>query len=400
MQRERLGYLDWLRVLATAAVVFFHCCMFFVPVEWHMKNATLSQPLLLVVATLDLWLMPLFFLLSGMASWLSLGGRSPWGYVKERGLRLLVPYYGVGILILLPPQWWFDRITNAGLQQGFLSFYPEFFKTFQLAPSPFFLGFWSGHLWFLRFLFLVSLAGLPVVLALRTAKAQAWLEGLGAGLSGRLSGRLGGRMTSRWPGLLALGSLLPFLLLLCAVELALRPMPGRFTWESFGIFLTEFCIGASLMAAPSLREALVKAWRWLAGLALLCTLVYLGMLVTQFLSSQASQTGQELAYWKIACVRLVRGGAIFGWLTALLGLAMRYLPAGGPRLRTLAAASMPVYILHQTVLLVVGACIIPLDWGIPAKFATIGGISAVLIALLVRYAIWPFRWVRFAFGMK
>lgn len=388
MQRERLDYMDWLRVLATAAVVFFHCCMFFTPVEWHMKNAVHSTALFLVVAVMDLWLMPLFFLLSGMASWLSLGGRGPWRYVQERGLRLLIPYYGVGVFVLLPPQFWFDRMTNAGLQEGFLSFYPHFFSTFHLGPSPFFLAFWSGHLWFLRMLFLVSVAGLPLVLALRSEGVCRWLD--------RTAQTLANVVHPRRPGLQAAVTLALFLLLVCAADLALRPMPGRFTWESFGCFLVQFAIGACLMTSPRLRNAPAKAWPWLLGLALLGTVLYLAMVLGGF----ASPLAEGLPYWKVVLVRLARGGGIFGWLLALLGLGMRFLPAGGPRLRTLAAAAMPVYILHQTILLLVGAFVIPRDWSIAGKFTVIAVVSSILIALLVRYAIWPNRWVRFAFGMK
>ncbi|AGW14982.1 putative acyltransferase 3 [Megalodesulfovibrio gigas DSM 1382 = ATCC 19364] len=388
MQRERLEYMDWLRVLATAAVVLFHCCMFFTPVDWHMKNATTSTALFLAVAVMDLWLMPLFFLLSGMASWLSLGGRSPWRYVQERSLRLLIPYYGVGVFVLLPPQCWFDRITHAGLTESFLSFYPDYFSTLHLGPSPFFLGFWSGHLWFLRMLFLVSMAGLPIVLALRSAWAQGWLE--------RRAEALAGLVPSRRTGLQALVTLTPFLLLVSAMDLMLRPMPGRFTWESFGCFLTHFIIGACLMTSPRLRDAPARAWAWLLGLALLCTLLYLGMMLGGF----ASPLTGDLPYWKVVLVRLVRGGGIFGWVAALLGLGMRFLPAGGPALRAMAAAAMPVYILHQTVLLIIGAFVIPRDWSIAGKFSVIAVVSSILIVLLVRYAIWPYRWVRFAFGMK
>ena len=73
--KERRYDLDWVRVVATLAVFVFHSGRFFDTFDWHLKNAQQSDFLLMFVAFLDLWMMPLLFLLSGLGSWHSLTHR-------------------------------------------------------------------------------------------------------------------------------------------------------------------------------------------------------------------------------------------------------------------------------------------------------------------------------------
>ncbi|NJR58020.1 MAG: hypothetical protein HC769_03655 [Cyanobacteria bacterium CRU_2_1] len=51
---------DWLKVLATLAVFFFHCARFFDLGEWHTKNNQLSVEMTTLTDFTSLWIMPLF----------------------------------------------------------------------------------------------------------------------------------------------------------------------------------------------------------------------------------------------------------------------------------------------------------------------------------------------------
>ncbi len=381
MRSPRLHYMDWLRVLATAVVVLFHCCMFFTPVEWHMKNDALSMSLFLPVVVVDLWIMPLFFLLAGMAAWSSLGRRSPGVYLRERVLRLLVPFYGVGVLLLLPPQLWFDQLTHGAFEGSFLCFYEHYFLTLNTNTSSlFFLGFWPGHLWFLRMLFVVSVLALPVLLLL---KREAVLRGLQS-------------VVDRAARVPLLGAMAVFILLFAAMESLLQPTPGQHGWDSFGMYMTSFLSGVVLMGLSDLRGAVAKALPWLAVLAVVTTVAYTWAVLTGFASPLTA--GQPIG--KELFIRVLRGAACFSWMAMLLGVGMRFLDASSERLKTLGAVALPVYVLHQTVLLIVGALVIPREWSIAVKFLVIASVSGVSIWALVRFAILPSRWLRFAFGMK
>jgi len=88
-------------------------------------------------------------------------------YLVERVLRLLVPLYTVGVFILLPPQLYWDSLTNGRFTGSFWQFYPEYFKHFYFEfVAPFVLP-WPGHLWFLVFLFSISLVSLPLMVFLK-----------------------------------------------------------------------------------------------------------------------------------------------------------------------------------------------------------------------------------------
>jgi len=115
--------------------------------------------------------MELFFLLSGAGSWYALKSRTAGAYLFERVKRLLLPLYTVGLFVLLPPQFYFELVTNGGFSGTFREMIPRYFAGFYpphispspdtLLPIPF-----AGHLWFLRSLFLISVITLPLLLYL------------------------------------------------------------------------------------------------------------------------------------------------------------------------------------------------------------------------------------------
>ena len=69
---ERRYEIDWLRVLGMFTVFCFHCARFFDAWGWHVKNNQVSPGLMLFVRITVRWMMPLFFVLSGIASFYAL----------------------------------------------------------------------------------------------------------------------------------------------------------------------------------------------------------------------------------------------------------------------------------------------------------------------------------------
>jgi hypothetical protein len=156
------------------AVFIFHCTRFFDPEGWHLKNSEQSYPLFVRVRGLFWpWIMELFFLLSGAGTWYALKSRTAPAYLFERVKRLLIPLYTAVVFVLLPVQFYFELLTNAEYSGTFRQFIPRYFASFHLPhitswpesllPIPF-----SGHLWFLQYLFLISLMTLPLLLCLKS----------------------------------------------------------------------------------------------------------------------------------------------------------------------------------------------------------------------------------------
>ena len=157
--------LDWIKVLATLIVFFYHCSMFFNPYDWHVKNNVINRSYIdffsLFVGN---WIMPLFFIISGISTYYALQKRGSSSYIKERLARLGLPLF-LGIFILSPPQVYIERITNNQFDGSFITFFPRYFDGLYLeigGTGNF--AFFGHHLWYLLALLLFSIITLPLFL--------------------------------------------------------------------------------------------------------------------------------------------------------------------------------------------------------------------------------------------
>ena len=87
------------------------------------------------------------------------------------------------------------------------------------------------------------------------------------------------------------------------------------------------------------------------------------------------------------------------WLFSVLGYAKRFLSFESAALRYLRDASYPVYILHQTIIIVMAYFIVQLDWHWALKYGVI-----VLLTFAFSYALYHgvisrFNVLRLAFGL-
>jgi glucan biosynthesis protein C len=224
-------------------VFFFHNARFFDEVDWHVKNADHSDVAFTFVAFLSVWLMPLLMLVAGAGSWFALQSRTGGSNILERGKWLLVPLYTLGFLVLIPPQFYWDRVTHGRFGGSLLESYPSFLGTLDLRPGPDLLNFWSGHVWFLRFLFLYSLLGLPLFFYLKSEAGRRWIW--------RLSG---------WCD--RPGGILLFAFSLALAHAGLRPLgAGDHGVDQFVYLLVFFISGYLLVADVRFTRAIRLAGR-------------------------------------------------------------------------------------------------------------------------------------------
>ena len=135
-------------------VFLFHCARYFDNEGWHVKNPQSDEVISFFVLFLSQWIMPLFFILSGISTYYMLSFRKTGAFIKSRFTRLLVPLI-FGIFVLIPPQVYIERVSNNQFMGSFFEFYPHYFDGFYAFGGNFA---WMGlHLWYLEMLFVFSL---------------------------------------------------------------------------------------------------------------------------------------------------------------------------------------------------------------------------------------------------
>jgi glucan biosynthesis protein C len=168
--------LDWVRVITMLLLLLFHSGRLFNYTPWHLKNAETAVGIEIYIHFFNYWGMPMFFLVAGCAAWFSLGVRKPGQFVLERFLRIFLPLI-FGILIIVPPQVYLERIYEGDFSGSFFQFYPHFFTHGTYSYEG--LGNLSfHHLWFLYYLFVFCLIALPLLLRLRREAGDRCLDNL------------------------------------------------------------------------------------------------------------------------------------------------------------------------------------------------------------------------------
>lgn len=158
MEKERLYYADWLRVLVILSLVPYHAALTYTGIgsTYIVKPVHNSGalPFIIITASLDSFFMALLFFLSGIAAYYSLHLRYQNEFIRERIRKVLVPLL-LGFMILCPIQAYFKGLYE-GFPGSFLKFIPEFFSP-KIGHYLFY-----AHLWFLSYLFTFSMICLPL----------------------------------------------------------------------------------------------------------------------------------------------------------------------------------------------------------------------------------------------
>jgi glucan biosynthesis protein C len=379
----RLYYLDWLRVLLILGVFVFHALHPFDELlDWHIKNAERSGAITAFLLLTNPWAMPLFFLIAGAASKFALRRRSNRQYIRERVTRLLIPYI-VGSILLSPIQAYLEALHKGWYQGSFLSFIPEMLAKWTsgnlLTPGVF--GRWGFHLWFLAFLFLFSLGGLPAF---------------------RLFEREAGRSFISWLAHLAekRGGMLLFVLPLGLSRVLFQPFSAPYAhgWLDFVYYFLFFILGYILYCDDRFPAA-VRRDRWLLFASAIVGLVaYFGLVAAY--GDIAFEWAQTFVLpWSIVLIFALTLIS-WGWAIDVLYLGMKYLNHANNWLAYGNETVMPFYLFHQPVIIVLAFFVVQWEVGLLGKLlvVVIGSfsISLGLIELLIR----PFGPIRMLVGMK
>ncbi|MFC2040777.1 acyltransferase family protein [Chloroflexota bacterium] len=370
----RLYYVDWLRVLAMFSIFFFHSDRFFDFDGWHVKNAVTSLASTLHIQFFNQWMMPLFFILSGAAVYYSLRSRTGGGFIKERSLRILVPWVLIGIFIIAPPQVYLERLTHGEFSGGFFQFYyPHYFDGIYAFGGNFAII--PMHLWYLVLLFTFSLLALPLFLPSTKTRES-------------LISRLGNSFKKPWALLLLFVPLAVFALLADVAGLGFTRQMGGWDVLSYLLF---FIYGYLVFSNTRIQETIEKysTITLIAALILAVTGLYL-----QF---GVDMKDSLLTWIGISALKSLRAWC---WIIAILGFGSRFLNFNNRFLGYATEAVLPFYILHQTIILIIGFFVVQWSMGIAPKYFIICTTSFAAIMAIYEILVRRINVFRFLFGMR
>lgn len=383
----RRGELDVLRALVVLGLVFFHTALVFSPDDdFYVKNARTTDAVTVLAGFGVVWAMPMLFLVAGLGARHSIRRRGPGGFARERLLRLGVPLVFATAVLCPLPQWLRLRAADSGYDEPYGRFWARFLSVRpDLADFPFVLEgdhFETGHLWFVVLLLAFCLLLAPVA-----ARLAAGADRVAPAL--------------RRPALLLLPAL-P----LAAVNALLGMEEGFAGWNRWA-YLLFFVHGFALADDERVREATRRA------------AVPVGVLGVALFAGTAPgfvAGNDPFTAWTPSALvtRALFGAAGWCWVIAILGLLDR---PRRPRVRSgrsvggvrgvrggilpyLAVAALPLYVLHQPVVVAFAYGVV--GWSAPmaVKYAVIVAASLAVVLALYEYGVRRWAVTRFLFGMR
>ncbi len=372
--------LDRLRVFAILVLLFYHTGMMYVSWGWHIQSKETSVVFETVMRWLHRWRMPLLFFISGAGTFFALRKRSYGAYASERFKRLFVPLV-FGMFVIVPPQIYLEWLFRGRFAGSYAEFYPNVF-----GFQPYHDGGTGGafswhHLWFICYLFLYSLISIPVFMFLKSASGQRLVDRLE-----RLTARKGGAL---WLGLVIFIS-----------QLMTRPFYPEEThallndWAYFVENLLLFWLGYILVSRPVFWQQLAGQRRIFLAATLLFTAVMYAMPPIFGFDRIDTELPLDVTYFF--------NNLMLMWASVLMsvGYSYRYINRNHRLLPYLNEAVYPFYILHQTVIVIIGYWVLKQNFGVYGGFLFTSLATLLVCTGLYWFIIRPFRLTRFLFGLK
>ena len=358
---DRLHSLDFLRAFALLMGVILHVLMLFLE-PFDGSDPRLGASVIFI--WIHTWRMPLFMLLAGFFTALSLSKRKVGNYALNRLIRL-----GVPILLL----WAVIPAIDEGTSDIFK---PPELISWVLYDVPFKLH--LDHLWFLYYLLIFY----GVLLFLKRIKPRVvtFITDYELSLA---------RVLILW---------LPVLILLSPVN---KPTGGIFgdVPTVFGevklgsmLFMASFfLIGLQSQKSARFLEQLQEKSFWLPSL-IIFSFIPIGLLGWGGIKDEPFVLSSVLEMW---IVNSLSGSAALLLVLSIMGFALHQISTGGTTLDWLVKLSYPIYVFHLMFVISVSSTLMYLgvnDWLV----IIFGFTSGILGPVIIYYAIvsrTPLDWV-------
>lgn len=368
---------DWIRTLVIINLIPFHVIwlMLFFPGPSQTGGdgviATLLQAYMVEVAP---WHMPLLFVIAGYSAAISLTRRSTNQYLRERLQRLAVPLaFYIAVIGPIMRYFWPGRNSSRGFTDFVLIFLPSHFKA--LTPCCYF-----DHLWFIFYLLLFNLTVLPMLAKITVER----LRGMTAYIRHHI---IWVPMAIFAIAMATVGWYWPLLL---------QDPDLIHDWGYFTYNLFAFTVGYLLFIDRSLETIVHSQLRLWIALFLGSSITRIVLLI-QYQENfyDAPGFGQHLFF------SIITGTHVWSAIGLMLALGHRYLAnIDNSFVHYMKNASLPFYILHWPILLILGTYLLPLGLGFLPSFFLLILLTALITTLIYQILVKPWSFIQFLLGVK
>jgi hypothetical protein len=320
--------------------------------------------------------MPLLFFVSGFVSSALLERLSASRFIFQRFNRLIIPTV-IWTFLLVAPQIYFERRLQ-GIEFSYLEFYETFIE-FEWMPNG---NFHWLHLWFIPYLFLYNLMSIPLCRFLQKYGGSEW-------------DFISTRRALYLIGVFVILAIIPHTILSLHYPVTYDLIHDYARHAQFIPFVV-----AGLFAYNNLAVMQILA----AKRQLLLRLAILSIVTINAIRWNGLEPKNIWEDWLNHPISygylLLLGLNAWLWVLALLGYAKRYLNKQSKALTYCNNAVYPFYILHQTVIVILGYYVVQTQDDDAFKYFFILLVGFCVTACIYHLYIKPSKLMRFAFGVE
>ena len=343
----RQYHIDWLRVIAIGLLLLYHVTIGFQ--KWGLMigfitNGESLDSIWPPMTMLNVWRIPLLFFVSGMGVYFAIQKRDWRQLLKERTIRIFIPYL-FGIIAIVP--------IHIYLLQRFYNFETNYTAN-------------ASHLWFLGNIFTYVILLLPFFTYLKKhidGRLAVWIK----------------RAFSNPFGLLIVISF--FIMETLFVKSGIYEMYAS-TWHGFFLGLIGFFFGFCFVFTGISFWNMILKWRWLFLLLAISLYVY-----------RLFQIQMQVPNFQLAIESNF-------WIFSAFAFAYKYLNHPSKILNYLSQAAYPVYIVHMMVLYSASYIIFPINIPVQLKFLIVLLVTIVGSFIFYEILIRRIKYIRPLFGLK
>lgn len=372
--KNRLYFIDYIRVFAFLLLIFFHSALPFVNYNWEVKNEQKSEILLSIVLWFHQWRLPLLFFISGVGIYFSLKTRNILTFTLERFRRLFIPLV-FAMLFTIPIQVYVEYLQKGRVTGSYFDFYPS---VWDFVPYPQGSLTWS-HMWFIVYLLAFILLLIPVFSILKIKMIEKYKD------------RLSNILSSKY---------LIFLVFLIQYYIYYQfylkyPEQGSLVedWFVFNSSITYLILGYLLASSNQFWENCERYRKLFLSLAVVTsTILFINFYLPNALPKKEGMDAQ--VYFLLDALQ------IWSIILTIIGFAKKHLNNSSNILQYLNQAVFPFFIIHQTIIVAAGYWIVQLNASIWIKYILLSICSSIIIYGLYEYVIRRTKLTRFLYGMK